>query len=200
MLTRVRARCVLQVGGETYWVSSGAVNTSALQEQQFGKWVVRAKLPRVGFTPGWTGHNSMWLFNDWRQEIDVFEQTAHANGSAVSTISGNVHTWQCAPNATSGAGCTNTCNGDACGAGGHHSQEGNWSAAFHDYGIEWRAGAITWTVDGQVTSRLANETTIGQYDRPLFLALTACVMDRVPPQAGDQFPQLYYIDSVKVFS
>lgn len=34
---------------------------------------------------------------------------------------------------------------------------------------------------------------------PLFLALTACVMDREVPEAGDRFPLIYYIDRVRVY-
>ncbi len=34
---------------------------------------------------------------------------------------------------------------------------------------------------------------------PLFLALTACVMDRVPPTAQDVFPLEYMIDWVKIY-
>ena len=39
----------------------------------------------------------------------------------------------------------------------------------------------------------------GGFTDPLFLALTACVMDRVPPTSEDVFPLYYDIDWVRVY-
>ena len=36
-----------------YFVSSGAVNTSGLVEQRYGRWSARVKLPKVNESPGY---------------------------------------------------------------------------------------------------------------------------------------------------
>ena len=40
---------------------------------------------------------------------------------------------------------------------------------------------------------------IATFTDPLFLALTSCVMDRVPPTASDKFPLEYLVDWVRVY-
>ena len=74
----------LTVGGRSYYVTSGAVNTSGLAEQRTGRWEARVKLPLVAASAGYTLHSSLWLFSNvanprhsgCAQEIDVLEQYA----------------------------------------------------------------------------------------------------------------------------
>lgn len=46
---------------------------------------------------------------------------------------------------------------------------------------------------------MSNATTAGFFTDPLFMAFTACVMDRVLPTDADTFPQEYLIDWVRVY-
>lgn len=48
-------------------------------------------------------------------------------------------------------------------------------------------------------SDMSNATTAGFFTDPLFMAFTACVMDRVLPTDADTFPQEYLIDWVRVY-
>ena len=43
------------------------------------------------------------------------------------------------------------------------------------------------------------KAAVGLFTDPLFLALTACVMNRVPADNADVFPLEYLIDYVKVY-
>lgn len=57
-------------------------------------------------------------------------------------------------------------------------------------------------VDGKVYANYDTQpAAVGTFTDPLFLALTACVMNRVPVLAdgGDVFPLEYLIDYVKVY-
>lgn len=79
---RTIAQNITVPGGTTFYVSSGAVNTSGLFEQHTGRWEVSVKLPLVQNSPGYTLHSSIWLYENereagrigCRQEIDVVEQ------------------------------------------------------------------------------------------------------------------------------
>ena len=185
----------------TFFMSSGAVNTSMRLEALWGRWEVRARLPDVDATAGWTGHNSFWLYNSGHQEVDVFEQTADVAGAPNSTAAGNVHAWHCPSRDECGsAPCTLACSGDKCTPGGQFPLYGAWQDAFHVFSIDMRPDAITWAVDGAVTNVVTNATVIGLYNRPLFAALTACVMEDVPAQPGDVFPQTFVVDWVKLYA
>ena len=55
-------------------------------------------------------------------------------------------------------------------------------------------------VDGKVYANYDKQSAaVGAFTDPLFLALTACVMGRVPVRPGDVFPLEYLIDYVKVY-
>lgn len=191
------------VDGTPFYVGAGAVNTSGLVEQRYGRWEIRAKLPAAGFTPGFVGHNSFWLINTLRQEIDIFEQVAWDSKPATTntTISTNLHLYNCSGAAgVEGETCSKLCDGDGCGPGAQWRGVADWAADFHVYGFEWREDFLEWRVDGRVTTRFTTPAAIASLNNPLFLALTACVMNRVPVQPGDVFPQLYFIDYVKIWT
>lgn len=67
-------------------------------------------------------------------------------------------------------------------------------------------GIATIDVDSITTCELASimdntqETAVAAFTDPLFFALTACVMDRVPVTAKDVLPLRYEVDWVKVFT
>ena len=52
-------------------------------------------------------------------------------------------------------------------------------------------------VNGKPYARFAVQQ--GGFTDPLFFALTACVMDRVPPTAENSFPLYYLIDWIRVY-
>ena len=68
--------------------------------------------------------------------------------------------------------------------------------------MDWTEDWIAMYVDGKVYANYDKQSAaVGAFTDPLFLALTACVMNRVPVLAGgdDVFPLEYLIDYVKVY-
>ena len=63
--------------------------------------------------------------------------------------------------------------------------------------MDWTEDWIAMYVDGEVIH--TQKAAVGFFTDPLFLALTACVMNRVPADNADVFPLEYVIDYVKVY-
>lgn len=189
----------LTIGGKDYYVASGAVNTSGLHEQRYGKFSARVRLPDVDATMGYTLHSSIWLFSNAAdphrsgcpQEIDLIEQ--YAGGSPVSkasTVAGNLHPF------TGGR-----LNGTKCTRQQSQSQfhrTADYFTDFHEFTVEWGPSWIAMYVDGTIVSN--SKQRIEDFTDPLFYALTACVMNRQPPASQDVFPQEYLIDWVKIWA
>ena len=84
-------------------------------------------------------------------------------------------------------------------------QQRGLSQAVGDFSTQWVTFTLDWTpeyiamyVDGQIYAHFVGGSA-GLTD-DLFLALTACVMDRVPPTPEDEFPLEYDIDWVRVYA
>ena len=181
-----------------FYVSSGAVNTSGLMEQRRGRWQARVKLPMVSETQGYTLHSSIWLFANQMaesgqsgcpQEIDIVEQYARAPG-VVSAAVGNLHPF----NGTKSTGCRKVPY-----TRGSSTALGDWTSDWTTFSVDWAADWIAMTVNGELYAHWAQPQAAAAFTDKLFLALTACVMERVPVGSTDRFPQEYLIDWVKVY-
>ena len=64
--------------------------------------------------------------------------------------------------------------------------------------VDWTSEYVAMYVDGEIYAHFVGASA-GLTDA-LFLALTACVMDRVPPTVSDTFPLVYDIDWVRVYA
>ena len=192
------------INNEQYFVSSGAVNTSGLVEQRYGRWEARVKLPMVGESPGYTLHSSIWLFSDHKnpqrsgcpQEIDVVEQYTGSH-TAVSDAVANIHPFN-------GSRATKTqCTKVPYKRGPSTTARGDWSTDWTVFTVDWSEDWIVMRVNGSPYAVFAppgvEARAVAAFTDPLFLALTACVMDRVPPTEADVFPLEYLVDWVRVY-
>tara|TARA_B110000208_G_scaffold112749_1_gene138833 strand:+ start:161 stop:913 length:753 start_codon:yes stop_codon:yes gene_type:complete len=191
------------VNNVSFYVSSGAVNTSGLFEQRLGRWEARVKLPMVYESPGYTLHSSIWLFANTKraghtgcpQEIDIVEQYTSDEGP-ISDAVANLHPF----------------NGTKTGPGGgcmkvpykrvSSTARGDWTSNWTVFAVDWTESYIAMSVNGEAYANFntPQETAVAAFTDPLFLALTACVMDRVPVMSKDVLPLQYEVDWVKVYA
>lgn len=79
-----------------------------------------------------------------------------------------------------------------------------WADAFHVFGVDWRPGSVTWTVDG-VAQRTVTRADVGSspwvFDKPFFVLLNVAVGGTWPgsPDATTRFPQQMLVDWVRVW-
>lgn len=206
VLKTVAQNMTIDQGGvpTRFYVSSGAVNSSGLFERRLGRWEVRAKLPLVSASPGFTLHSSIWLFADEHrpgrsgcpQEIDVVEQYEAGPGSVASRASGNLHPFAGADhNGTGGCSRVDYERSDS-------NAVGDWTSHWTTFAVDWTENWIALRVNGVTYANWHGPGTaaaLAAFTEPLFLALTACVMDRVPIIALDALPLHYFIDSVRYY-
>lgn len=151
-------------------------------------------------SPGYTLHSSIWLLTDIRapnsshcpQEIDVVEQYAGASSpSKISQAQGNLHPF---------VRRNNVCEKVP------RTPEGIVYSSLKDFTTSWQVFRVDWTEDyiamyinDTLVANFLNKTVVDTYTDNLFIALTACVMERVPVTLNDTFPQKYYVDWVKIY-
>jgi beta-glucanase (GH16 family) len=193
------------LNGARYYVSSGAVDTSASLTQQYGAWEARLRMPDVAATAGFRLHASMWLINEvpWRR----------ANGSACGTLqSPEVDLIEYDP-----VEWTRKRDGPGPWAEGHfHAYFENcterwapytylrngtdFSSGFHVWRVEWLVDSLTMLVDGDVLLRVLDTDWLRGLAAPLYFLLTNAIMQGVPPSAADALPQAMLVDYVRVWS
>jgi hypothetical protein len=201
----LRARLRESRGTPThFYVSSGAVNTSRSREQRYGRWEARVKLPLVSASVGYTLHSSIWLFSDvsnpnrsgCAQEIDIVEQYVAGGGPlyAPSRVTANLHPFHGGRHAP--GGCTKA----PYTRPRRTSAVGDWTSNWTTFAVDWTAGRVVMRVDGSPFAVFdQSPDALASFTDPLFVALTACVMDRLPPTHLDTFPLEYLVDWVKVY-
>jgi hypothetical protein len=191
----------LTIDGTDYYVSSGAVNTSRFAEQRTGRWEARVKLPLVGASAGYTLHSSIWLFSDGSnparsgcaQEIDVVEQYAAGGASYLpSRAAANLHPFD----GTRSTGCAKV----PYARPARTEATGDWTGVWTRFAVDWTDEWIGMSVDDKPFA-LFDQTpdALAAFTDPLFLALTACVMQRTLPAPSDPFPLEYVVDWVRVY-
>eukprot|EP01048_Picozoa_sp_COSAG05_P016310 COSAG05_NODE_2083_length_3598_cov_2.077451_2_plen_199_part_00 len=79
---------------------------------------------------------------------------------------------------------------------------GDWSSDWSVFQLDWTENWLTMSVNGKLYVNYDRNASGGErlpaLNRPMFLWLTACVMNRVLPTADNIFPLEYLVDYVKV--
>ncbi len=160
-------------GGRPY--RSGLVDTRGKFSQQYGKFVVRSKLPKTqGIWP------AIWLLPTtglWPPEIDIMELLGHEpTRMYMSNHWGPVN-----------AVATQTT--DFAGP--------DFSADFHEFSCEWFPDRIDFYVDG--VRRATHRAGVPQ--EPMYLIINTAVGGFWPgyPDATTVFPQTFDVDWVRVY-
>lgn len=161
-------------GGRAY--TSGLVDTKDRFSQVFGRFEVRAQLPRGRGI--WPAH---WMLPEdhpaWPPEIDIMEMLGHEPD--VVHLTQHWGTW---PNNASR---------------GVPFRGPDFSEGFHTFAVEWSSDRIDWFVD----DRPAFSST-GDIPRiPFYLILNTAVGGQWPgnPDETTEFPQYHRIDYVRVY-
>ena len=155
--------------------TSGLVETVGLFSQRYGRFEVRAKLPRGRGI--WPAH---WLLpddNSWPPEIDIMELLGHDPKRIYMT-----NHWR-APEGPRHEG---------------RSFEGpDFTADFHTFTMEWDPDEIRWYVDG--VQRHSTRKNVP--DVAMRIILNTAVGGNWPkdPDKTTLFPQYHFIDYVRVY-
>lgn len=169
--------------------SSARLKSESTYTAQYGRIEARIRIPRgQGIWP------AFWMLGadigqvGWPAcgEIDVMENVGHEPGIVHGTVHGPGY---------SGAQGISAAYTNPSGAA--------FADDFHVYGVDWRPGSITWTVDG-VAYRTVTRADVGSapwvFDKPFFVILNVAVGGNWPgsPDASTRFPQQMTIDWLRV--
>ncbi len=155
--------------------TSGRINTRTKFLQQYGRFEMRARLPKgQGIWP------AFWLLpqDTWPPEIDIMEQLGH-----IPTQIHFTNHWGVYPSVASQS----------------QSFTGpDTSAGFHTYACEWYPGRIDFFFDGV---RRASNVNAGVPDVPMYIILNLAVGGQWPgnPNATTVFPQQMVVDYVRAY-
>ena len=133
------------------------------------------------------------------QEIDVVEQ--YAGGSPPdlhSTVAGAIHTTTGSLQPGEG-GSSSDCKASCCDPQEYVRTSVDYSSRWTNFTVDWTPDYVTIAIDGTTVENFNRTDVVAQFTDELFLAITACVMNRMPPGPGDVLPQEYEIDSVQVW-
>lgn len=203
LVIRTVAQNVTQ-GGKQWYVTSGAVTTANKFAQVGGRWVARVKLPKASQSRGYLLHSSIWLYGSpslnssgCAQEIDLVEQEPPFFGNESYAVA-HVDAFEGGKN-----------RGGPCKGGwlaSHYpviGAHGDWSSDWNVFQLDWTETWITMSVNGKLYANYDRNAGGGErlpaLNQPMFLWLTACVMNRVLPTAQNVFPLEYLVDYVKVW-
>lgn len=169
-------------------MASGHVSTQKLQEQTYGKWEIRAKLP--GSQGMWP---AIWLLpsdGSWPPEIDIIELV----GKEPDTVHHSFH-WGPLKDGKLPWDLGQTSTDE------HRSED--YAGTWHDFGLEWTPKGILWTVDGKVTHRFGKISKQRALipDTPMYLIMNLAVGGfwPGPPGQDTQWPSIMEIDSVRIY-
>lgn len=195
---RLRSR-VRDFGSQHY--TSGRVDTSGKFAATYGRFEIRARLPRGKGL--WPAH---WLYpqhrdwamerlmaravaegderlipeaRPWYSEIDIMEFLGHET----NVVYGTLHYY--------------SFTGEKRSSSGTLKNDTDYSKDFHLYALEWDPDEIRWFVDG---TRI-HSTKNGVPHTPHYLILNTAVGGSWPgnPDATTVFPQYHDIDYVRVY-
>lgn len=180
------------VSGTVREYSSGRIRTKNRGDWLYGRFEVRAKLPRgQGIWP------AIWMlptenkYGTWAAsgEIDIMEM----RGQNPSVVLGTLHHGGTFPN--------NTYTGEEWTL-----PEGTFADDFHVFAVEWREGVIEWFIDDQKVQTQTSWTSAGgdfpaPFDQKFHLILNLAVGGGFlgPPDETTEFPQRMLIDYVRVY-
>ncbi len=162
------------MGGRQY--TSGLVETVDRFSQKYGRFEIRAKLPRSKGM--WPAH---WLLPEdgsWPPEIDIMEMVGHNT----QTIVGTLH-WGKWPHNKHYSGIY---------------RGPDFSKDFHIFAIEWEPDEIRWYVDNKQYSSVKAYIP----HQPFYIILNTAVGGNMPgdPDETTVFPQYHRIDYVRVYA
>ena len=162
------------MGGREY--TSGLVETRGRFSRKFGRFEVRAKLPKGRGI--WPAH---WMLPEngrWPPEIDIIELLGHDPKKIHMTVH-----WGTYP----------AVKRDSKSFSGP-----DFSRDFHVFAIEWEPKEVRWFVDGK--KKFSTSAYIPQ--EPFFLILNTAVGGDWPgnPDRTTAFPQYHDIDYVRVYA
>ena len=171
--------------------TSARMKSVDLQEFQFGRIDIRAKLPEgQGIWPALWMLGANFPEGGWPQcgEIDIMELVGHQPG----TNHGTAH-WGANFGVHQYNGSSITLPGGA-----------KFSEAFHLFSIEWQQNSIVWYMDDQPFFSIDNTQMNGQpypFNAPFFFIMNIAVGGNWPgyPDATTVFPQTMMVDYVRVF-
>jgi hypothetical protein len=171
--------------------TSARMKSVDLQEFQFGRIDIRAKLPEgQGIWPALWMLGANFPEGGWPQcgEIDIMELVGHQPG----TNHGTAH-WGANFGVHQYNGSSITLPGGA-----------KFSEAFHLFSIEWQQNSIVWFMDDQPFFSIDNTQMNGQpypFNAPFFFIMNIAVGGNWPgyPDATTVFPQTMTVDYVRVF-
>jgi beta-glucanase (GH16 family) len=170
--------------------SSARLKTESTYSAQYGRIEARIRIPRgQGIWP------AFWMLGadiaqvGWPAcgEIDVMENVGYEPGIVHGTVHGPGY---------SGA--------QGISAAYQHPSGAAFADDFHVYGVDWRPGSITWTVDG-LAYRTVTRADVGSdpwvFDKPFFVILNVAVGGTWPgsPDATTRFPQQMIVDWLRVY-
>ncbi|MBN1522720.1 MAG: family 16 glycosylhydrolase [Candidatus Aureabacteria bacterium] len=155
--------------------TSGLVETKGKFTQVYGRFEIRAKLPRGKGL--WPAH---WLMNaggTWPPEIDIMEMVGHEPNTVHMTNHYGIYP----KNRLEGGPCSGP----------------DFSEDFHTFALEWEEKEMRWYVDG--VERFSTKRNIPNI--PFYLVLNTAVGGDWPgfPDATTSFPQHHEIDYVRVY-
>ena len=171
--------------------TSARMKSVDLQEFQFGRIDIRAKLPEgQGMWPALWMLGANFPEGGWPQcgEIDIMELVGHQP----STVHGTAH-WGSNFSVHQYTGSSVTLPGGA-----------KFSDAFHLFSVVWEQNSIQWYMDDQLYFSINNTQMNGQpypFNAPFFFIMNIAVGGNWPgyPDATTQFPQTMMVDYVRVF-
>ena len=160
---------------------SGVLTSRQWFEQQYGRFEVRAKVPK-----GQGLWSAFWMLpthKSWPQgiavlpELDIMEHLGHQ----VSTYHTTLHTNQ---------------TGKLTSHPYDHNRLGDLSDAYHLYTAVWTKQEVSWYLDGQY---LVSHPSPKDFDNPKHFLLNLAVGGSWPgsPNSSTQFPANYSIDFVR---
>lgn len=188
--------------GKLYNYTSGWIDTKGKWAQEYGRIVVRAKLPAQNSTGAWPAH---WLMPEpascpgtnstdhccWPKygEVDIMEYTGNP---LLNRVFGSFR-W-----------------GRACGSNEQELPGAAWppledptvdlSGTFHEYGVDWDVDSLAFHVDGQVY-HTRNRPSYPVPQWPMHMILNTAVAWYYPPWLNPDavWPAEHVIDWVKAW-
>lgn len=149
--------------------TSGMIQSDKHFIFRYGYMEIRARLPRGRGL--WPAFWSLPANHSWPPEIDVFE----AHGGSPNTIEMTVHEVNGAVSETTFVGP-------------------DFTAGFHNFGVDWEPHHITWYIDG-----VPRKTVAVSISQPQYLLVNLAVNSHYAPDGSTRFPASLVVKYVTVW-
>jgi beta-glucanase (GH16 family) len=171
--------------------TSARLKTEGLFVTEYGRIEARVLLPTgAGLWPAFWMLGEDFAERGWPEcgEIDILE----ARGQDPRVVHGSLH----GPGYFGGSPVTRAYR---------LPDDRRFDQQFSVFAVEWDPGRISWSVDGETYSTVAARDVLARgrwvFDHPFFLILNLAVGGNFvgPPDARTVFPQVMWVDHVRVF-